>query len=294
MIQLSDIIEYIKEYVINVSHDVEDLVVKNISTLDSSLPECMGWIATYKKETQKLAEQSNVKYLITDTEVLITPKLFNKVIIHVSNPRLVFILIAERFFHPNYYKPIDIQKSIGKNAQISPSATIMNASIGNNCIIHSNVVIYDGVEIGDDVIIHAGTVIGHSGLGCERDQYGSLHKFPHYSNVIIGSKVDIGPNCQITKGTLSPTTIGDGTKIDGLCSIGHNTVIGKNNWIASSVTIAGSVKVGNECIIYASSNIKDQIRIGNNVIIGMGSLILQNIPDNQMWYGAPAKQIKQL
>ena len=215
-------------------------------------------------------------------------------IIHVSNPRLVFILIAERFFHPNYYKPIDIQKSIGKNAQISPSATIMNASIGNNCIIHSNVVIYDGVEIGDDVIIHAGTVIGHSGLGCERDQYGSLHKFPHYSNVIIGSKVDIGPNCQITKGTLSPTTIGDGTKIDGLCSIGHNTVIGKNNWIASSVTIAGSVKVGNECIIYASSNIKDQIRIGNNVIIGMGSLILQNIPDNQMWYGAPAKQIKQL
>ena len=170
----------------------------------------------------------------------------------------------------------------------------MNASIGNNCIIHSNVVIYDGVEIGDDVIIHAGAVIGHSGLGCERDQYGSLHKFPHYSNVIIGSKVDIGPNCQITKGTLSPTTIGDGTKIDGLCSIGHNTVIGKNNWIASSVTIAGSVKVGNECIIYASSNIKDQIRIGNNVIIGMGSLILQNIPDNQMWYGAPAKQIKQL
>ena len=69
MIQLSDIIEYIKEYVINVSHDVEDLVVKNISTLDSSLPECMGWIATYKKEKQKLAEQSNVKYLITDTEV---------------------------------------------------------------------------------------------------------------------------------------------------------------------------------------------------------------------------------
>ena len=65
----------------------------------------------------------------------------------------------------------------------------MNASIGNNCIIHSNVVIYDGVEIGDDVIIHAGTVIGHSGLGCERDQYGSLHKFPHYSNVIIGPRL---------------------------------------------------------------------------------------------------------
>ena len=30
MIQLSDIIEYIKEYVINVSHDVEELVVKNL------------------------------------------------------------------------------------------------------------------------------------------------------------------------------------------------------------------------------------------------------------------------
>ena len=93
MIQLSDIIEYIKEYVINVSHDVEDLVVKNISTLDSSLPECMGWIATYKKEKQKLAEQSNVKYLITDTEVLITPKLFNKVIIHLFFALLVLILL---------------------------------------------------------------------------------------------------------------------------------------------------------------------------------------------------------
>lgn len=294
MVHLSSIIEYIKEYVVDVSCNIEDFIVENISTLDSLLPECMGWIATYKEEKQKLAELSKVKYLITDTEVLITPKLIDKVIIHVRNPRLVFILIANRFFHPHNYKPIDIQKSIGKNTQISPSAIIRNAIIGNNCIIHPNVVIYDGVEIRDNVVIHAGTVIGHSGLGCERDQYGRLHKFPHYSNVIIGSNVDIGPNCQITKGTLSPTKIGDGTKIDGLCSIGHNTVIGRDNWIASSVTIAGSVKVGNECIIYASSNIKDQIRIGSNVIIGMGALILQNIPDNQMWFGAPAKAIKQL
>lgn len=97
----------------------------------------------------------------------------------MSAIRVLFSFSLQRDFSiPIIISLLNIQKSIGKNAQISPSATIMNASIGNNCIIHSNVVIYDGVEIGDDVIIHAGTVIGHSGLGCERDQYGSLHKFP--------------------------------------------------------------------------------------------------------------------
>ena len=93
---------------------------------------------------------------------------------------------------------------------------------------------------------------------------------------------------------MSPTQIGDGTKIDGLCTIGHNAVVGINNWIGSSVTIAGSALIGDNNTIYAAVAIKDQITIGDNNVIGMGSVVVRNIPSNELWFGNPAKKYKDL
>lgn len=291
MNKLSKILNLIQELVIDVTNYKEGLLVKGIGGLDSNEPMTLGWIASYKKNKQELIKNTTVNYLITDYTIDTNNIPPNKIIIRTINPRLAFIMVAERFYNSQY---IRIEKRIGHDCIISNTAIIKNAQIGDRCIIQDHVVIYDGVIIGNDTIIQSGTIIGNTGLGCERDMEGALHKFPHYSNVIIGNKVDIGPNCQIVRGTLGPTIIGDGNKIDGLCSIGHNSIIGSHNWIASSVTIAGSVIIGDYCTIYASSSIKDQIDIGDSCVIGMGAVVTKNIPSKEMWYGCPAIKIKDL
>jgi acetyltransferase-like isoleucine patch superfamily enzyme len=36
------------------------------------------------------------------------------------------------------------------------------------------------------------------------------------------------------------------------------------------------------------------VTIGENAMIGAGSLVTKDIPDNELWYGSPAKFIRKL
>jgi len=288
MITLIEILKFLGDIILNVYGMKDNMQIGVIGNLNCVEKNALGWIATYKTDKQKLAECTTLKYIICDNTITYTKNIAaqDKVLIVTNNPRLAFIMIAETFF----------QKDINSTdvSHIDSTAVVMTNHIGKRCIIHPHVVIYKDVIIGDDVIIQAGTIIGNNGLGCERDGNGFLHKFPHYGRVIIGNDIDIGPNCQIVKGTLGDTIIGDGTRIDGLCSIGHNSRIGRNNWIASSVMIAGSVSIGDNNTIFAATNIRDQISIGDNNIIGMGTIQTKNIGNRELWYGIPGIKIKDL
>ena len=117
-------------------------------------------------------------------------------------------------------------------------------------------------------------------------------KFPHFGGVIIGNNVEIGANCQIAKGALSDTIIGDGCKINGLCFIAHNCILGKNVWITGDTMLAGSVKIEDDVTIFSKVMVREQVRIGKSAIVGMGSVVTKNIPANEIWLGVPAKKIE--
>lgn len=53
----------------------------------------------------------------------------------------------------------------------------------------------------------------------------------------------------------------------------------------------GKVKIGNRVFVGASSTILPGVTIGNNVIIGAGSVVTQNLPDDVVAVGNPAKVI---
>jgi UDP-3-O-[3-hydroxymyristoyl] glucosamine N-acyltransferase len=280
-IPLKTILSAIECYVERIYGNIQNVYVSSLGNLDTQEPNAIGWIAPYKLNQRELLLSCKLKVVICDTSIVIDDSI-DKVVIAVHNPRLVYILIAEKFFKSD------------KISEISPYSRIYTNSIGEGCVIADNVVIYDNVVIGDNCTIQAGCIIGNDGLGCERDEFGILHKFPHFGKVIIEDNVDIGPNCQIVRGTLSDTLIGSGTKIDGLCSIGHNSKIGKNNWIASSVMIAGSVSIGDNNIIFAATKVKDQITIGDSSIIGMGAVVTRDSGNKELWYGSPAKKVRAL
>lgn len=95
--------------------------------------------------------------------------------------------------------------------------------------------------------------------------------------------------------------IGEGTTFphDALGVVIHpNAVVGTNCKILHGVTIGGrsghlSVPdIGNNVILGVHSVVIGPIRIGDNAIIAAGAVVINDVPDNCVVAGVPAKLIK--
>jgi UDP-3-O-[3-hydroxymyristoyl] glucosamine N-acyltransferase len=177
---------------------------------------------------------------------------------------------------------------IKKGTKIFSGVVLMGyVEIGENCIIYPNVSIYPRVKIGDNVIIQGGAVIGSDGFGFAYYD-GKYHKIPQVGGVLIEDDVEIGSNTTIDCGTLSPTKIGKGTKIDNLVQIGHNVIIGKNCILTGQVGIAGSTEVGDGSMFGGQSGAVGHIKIGKNVKVSAKCGVTKDIPDGLYVSGFPS------
>ena len=85
-------------------------------------------------------------------------------------------------------------------------------------------------------------------------------------------------------------------------SIIHARKIGRNFTICQLTTIGNKAHgrndlipiIGDNVSLGANVNIIGDIKIGNNVVVGAGSVIVNDIPDNCIVAGNPAKIIKHL
>lgn len=181
----------------------------------------------------------------------------------------------------------------GKGTKIYPGAVLMGyVEVGENCIIYPNVSIYPRVKIGNNVIIHSGAVIGSDGFGFAFYE-GKYHKVPQVGGVLIEDDVEIGANTTIDCGTLSPTIIGKGTKIDNLVQIAHNVIIGKNCILTGQVGIAGSTEIGDGTIFGGQSGAVGHIKIGKNVRVSAKCGVTKDTPDGIQVSGFPSMEHKQ-
>lgn len=181
---------------------------------------------------------------------------------------------------------------IGKNTIIQPNTFIgHNVVIGDNCIVHSNVSIYDGTIIGDYVTIHAGTVLGANAFYYKNRPEG-FDQLLSGGRVVIKDHVDIGSNCTIDRGVTGDTTIGEGSKLDNLIQVGHDTIIGKKCLIASQVGIAGCVIIEDEVTIWGQVGIISGITIGGKSILMAQSGATKTLEGNKTYWGTPAQEVK--
>lgn len=175
---------------------------------------------------------------------------------------------------------------IGAGCVISESVTM-----GENCLLHPNVTLYANVQLGNCVIVHSGAVIGSDGFGYAPSARGAV-KIHHLGSVRLGNDVEIGANTCIDRGTLADSVIGDRTKLDNLCQIGHNVQIGTDCLVAGRAGISGSVKIGNRVIIGGSVLMADHVVIGDGVTLAGGTGVSKNVPAGETWAGVPAVPFK--
>lgn len=123
----------------------------------------------------------------------------------------------------------------------------------------------------------------------------------------IGKNIRIGPYFQTINGLESNISIGDYTDIGYFNKFYsfNKIIIGKFNMFAANIEITNGghnvntfepystpTVIGNGCWIGHGVRIIKGVTIGNNVIIGGGSVVVDNIPDNAIVVGVPAKVIK--
>lgn len=201
---------------------------------------------------------------------------------------------------------IGASTTIGENTVIYPNVFIgSNVVIGNNVVIYPNCSIYDYTEIRNRVILQSGVVIGSCGYSYVTSEESNLekakkgdfnfnlgrqtqNKIPSIGNVIIEDDVEIGANSCVDKGTIGPTVIGEGTKIDNLVQIAHNCQIGKDCLIVGQVGFAGSVRVGDRVVAGGQAGFADNINIGDDVIFVARSAVHGNVPARSVYMGMPA------
>lgn len=149
---------------------------------------------------------------------------------------------------------------------IHPTAEVQTNEIGDNTLIWQYCVILKGAKIGANCNINF--------------------------NVFIENDVEIGNNVTVKPGVQ----IWDGLRIEDHVFIGPNVTFINDKYPRSkhypeqfAQTI---IKEG--ASIGAGSVILCGLTIGKNSMIGAGSVVTKSIPDNELWYGNPAKFIKQI
>jgi UDP-3-O-[3-hydroxymyristoyl] glucosamine N-acyltransferase len=234
---------------------------------------------------------SNADFIIINKETNVPD---GKALLVVENPFEAYCKIVNHFmpFTPAN-KAINDSAKIGAGTFIYPTAFIgNNVSIGKNCIIHPNVSIMDNCIIGDNIIIQSGTVIGSDAFyyNTKKDSALWYKKMPSCGRVILKDNVEIGANCTIDRGVSHDTIIGEGTKLDNLIHIGHDTVIGKNCLFAANVVVAGVVNIEDGVTIWGGSIINKTLTIGANAILLARTGVSSSIVGNKTYWGTPAQE----
>ncbi|HTO35406.1 MAG TPA: UDP-3-O-(3-hydroxymyristoyl)glucosamine N-acyltransferase [Flavobacterium sp.] len=205
-----------------------------------------------------------------------------------------------KHFKPFQSSNVSISESakIGENTIIQPNCFIgNNVVIGKNCLIHSNVSIYDDTIIGDNVIIHSGTVLGADAFYYKKRPEG-FDQLISGGRVVIENNVGIGANCTIDRGVTGDTTIGEGSKLDNLIQVGHDTIIGKKCLIASQTGIAGCVIIQDEVTLWGQVGTTSGITIGAKAVVLAQSGVAKSLKGGKVYFGYPAdesrKKLKEL
>lgn len=163
------------------------------------------------------------------------------------------------------------------------------AVIGPQTILHTAVIVHDRCVIGAQCILYSGAVIGSEGFGYRPDPSGhGVVRIPHIGSVHIGNRVEIGSNSCVDRGKFGATIVGDGTKIDNLCQIGHNVRIGRACLVCGLTGIAGSTVLEDGVVVGGQAGISDNLHIGARAQIGALSGIICDVPAGEAWSGRPA------
>ncbi len=177
---------------------------------------------------------------------------------------------------------------------VSPLATLgADVRIGRFCIVEDGVELAEGVVLEDYAMVQAGARIG------ARTKIGTYTK--------IGRDVRIGEDCSFTSFC----------EIRDKCQLGDRVLMGSRGTLSAGTVVEDEVVMKYAFVVTdtpdllknnekspgrlkrrsrfgASVVIMPSVTIGENAEIGACSQVRKDVPDNQVWFGTPAKYYREV
>ncbi len=187
------------------------------------------------------------------------------------------------------YAVIGAGTRIGARAVLHPHAVIYSGcQIGDDFTAHSHVSVREFSVIGDRVTLHNGVTIGGDGFGFAKDNEGRQHKIVQSGRTVIEDDVEVQTLSSIDRATMGETRVKRGAKIDSLCQIGHNCVVGEDNIICGQTGLAGSTTLEENVIMAGQTGSAGHITIHKNATVWAQSGLNRDVPEGTIVSGYPA------
>jgi sugar O-acyltransferase (sialic acid O-acetyltransferase NeuD family) len=112
-----------------------------------------------------------------------------------------------------------------------------------------------------------------------------------HPSAVVARSADIGPGSIIMAGVVisNGCRLGTGALLGTRASLDHDSILGAGASLAPGVTTGGGVRIGDCTAIGLGANLIHGVTIGSNAVVGAGALVLEDLPDNVVAYGAPAR-----
>jgi len=110
----------------------------------------------------------------------------------------------------------------------------------------------------------------------------------------VSSSVQLGDGITIMAGAIinGDVMIGENVIINTGAIIEHDCIVGNHVHIATGAKLASTIQVGEGTHIGIGSSIRQCIKIGKNVTVGVGAVVIDDIPDNTVVVGVPARILR--
>jgi UDP-3-O-[3-hydroxymyristoyl] glucosamine N-acyltransferase len=178
---------------------------------------------------------------------------------------------------------------VAADATVGPFAVILaGAVIGSKSVVEPHAIVYPRVHVGERVHIGASSVIGRPGFGWANGPDGSVRRVPQLGGVVIDDDVEIGPLVTVDAGTLAPTVLSRGVRLDAHVHVGHNVVVGAGSIVAAQSGFAGSVKIGPGVLVGGQVGVADHVTIGERARLAAKAGVIGDVRAGTTVAGYPA------
>ncbi|GAA0124659.1 2,3,4,5-tetrahydropyridine-2,6-dicarboxylate N-acetyltransferase [Clostridium sp. CTA-19] len=215
----------------------------------------------------------------------------------------------------NLTDPYEIARFIKESKKATPVKVYVNGDLNNckfdniECYGHGNFYIlfgnYDEVK---DFLDKNNSIINN--FRVENDRRNSAIPMLDMKDInariepgaIIRDKVSIGKNAVVMMGAVINigAEVGEESMVDMNAVIGARGKLGKRVHLGAGAVVAGVLEppskspceIGDNTLIGANAVILEGVKIGANSVVAAGSVVTEDVPDNVVVAGCPAKIIK--
>ena len=144
----------------------------------------------------------------------------------------------------------------------------------------------------------------------ELDRRNSAVPLLDYTNInariepgaFIRDRVEIGDRAVIMMGAVINigAVVGEGTMIDMNAVLGGRATVGKNCHIGAGAVLAGVVEpasakpvvIGDNVLVGANAVVLEGVSVGAGAVVAAGAIVTEDVPENAVVAGVPARIIK--